>query len=32
MMNSTFNLTCAIDGSVNEYVHVCMYVTCTDVS
>ena len=26
MTNSTFNLTCADDGSVNEYVYVCMYV------
>jgi hypothetical protein len=26
MMISTFNLTYADDGSVNEYVYVCMYV------
>jgi len=25
MMNSTSNPTCADDGSVNEYVYVCMY-------
>ena len=28
-MNSTFNLTCVDDGSVNVYVHVCMYVSIT---
>jgi len=26
MTNSTLSPTCADDGSVNEYVHVCMYV------
>ena len=26
MMNSTFNPTCADNGSLNEYVYVCMYV------
>jgi len=26
MTNSTFNPTCMADGSVNEYVYVCMYV------
>jgi len=26
MMNSTFNLTCADDGAVNEYVYVYAYV------
>jgi len=25
MTNSTFNPTCAHDGSVNEYMYVCMY-------
>jgi hypothetical protein len=26
MTNSTFNLTCADDGAVNEYVYVCIYI------
>jgi len=29
MMNSTFNPTCADDGSMNEYVYVCIYVCRT---
>ena len=28
MTNSTFNPTCAVDGSVNEHVYVSMYEVC----